>query len=95
MSISQQLVDRSGENNPLRFLVWMSLAEEALNPMFGLTPTNAMTVNVYSIDNVLVRSFTSQVAVAKWLGIHQSAVSRCIKSGKVWNNLYTFRKSSS
>jgi len=23
---------KSGPNNPLRFLVWMSLAEEALNP---------------------------------------------------------------
>ena len=33
----------------------------ALNPMFGkfgITPTNAMTINVYSIDNVLVRSFS-------------------------------------
>jgi hypothetical protein len=33
-----------------------------LNPMYGKVPTNAMTVNVYSLDNVLVRSFTSQVA---------------------------------
>jgi len=37
----------------------------ANNPMFGkfgITPANAMTINGYSLDNVLVRSFTSQVA---------------------------------
>jgi group I intron endonuclease len=69
----------------------------ANNPIFGKIPANAMTINVYSIDNVLVHSFSSlsQVAVAKWLGINQSTVSRCIKSSKVWNKLYTFRKSSS
>ena len=60
----------------------------------GITPTNAMTVNVYSIDKVLVHSFSSQVAVAQWLGINQYTVSRYIKSRKVWNNKYTFRKSS-
>jgi len=71
----------------------------ALNPMFGkfgITPPHAMTVNVFhSLDNVLVRSFSSQVAVAKWLGINQSTISRYIKSGKVWNNLYRFVKSMS
>ena len=68
----------------------------ALSPRYGVTPTNAMTVNVYSADdNQLVRSFSSQIAVAKWLGINKSIVSRHIKSGKVWNKLYTFRKSSS
>ena len=50
---------------------------------FGITPTNAMTIDVYDLDNVLVRSFSSQIAVAKWLGINQSTVSRCIKSRKV------------
>src|SRR3954469_19184945 len=45
-------------------------------------------------DHVLVRSFSSQNAVANWLGIDNSTVSRNIKSGKVWNNLYVFRKSS-
>lgn len=35
--------------------------------MYGKTPTNAMVINVYSLDNVLVNSFSSQVAAAKWL----------------------------
>ena len=52
-----------------------------------------MTINVYSLDNVLVRSFTSQVAAAEWLGVSNFTVSNYIKSGKVWNKLYTFRKS--
>jgi len=62
--------------------------------MYDKVPANAMTINVYSIDNVLVRTFSSQVAVAKWLGVSQSTVSLHIKSGGVWKNLYIFRKSS-
>ena len=34
----------------------------ALNPMFGkfgITPTNAMTIYVYSIDGTLINSFSS------------------------------------
>jgi hypothetical protein len=34
------------------------------------------TINVYSIDNVLVGSFSSQVDVAEWLGIKSYTVSR-------------------
>ena len=34
----------------------------ANNPMYGKLSGNAMMVFVYSLDNVLVRSFTSQVA---------------------------------
>jgi len=78
---------RTGELNP------MYGKSGALNPMYGITPTNAMTINVYDIDNVLVHSFPSQVAAAEWLGVNQSTVSRHIKSGKVYNNLYIFRKS--
>jgi group I intron endonuclease len=65
------------------------------HPMYGKVAANAMTINVYSLDNVLVRSFTSQVAAALWLNTSQKQVSRYIKSGKVWNKLYTFRKSRS
>ena len=67
----------------------------ANNPMYGKVPTHAMTINVYSeVDNQLVRSFSSQVAVAEWLGVSRGTVQNYIKSGKVWNNLYIFRKSS-
>ena len=37
--------------------------------MYGKIPANAMTINVYSLDNVLVRSFSSQVAAANWVNI--------------------------
>jgi len=63
----------------------------ALNPMFGRTgpnhpmygkvAANAMTINVYDIDNVFVRSFPTQVAAAEWLNTTQTQVSRYIKSG--------------
>ena len=61
--------------------------------MFGKVPANAMTVNVYSIDNVLVGSFSSQVAAAKWVKISRSKFQGYLSSGKVWNNQYIFRKS--
>jgi len=64
-----------------------------LNSMSGKISGNAMSINVYSLDNKLVRSYTSQVAAAKWLGVSNRTVSNYIKSGKVWNKLYTFRKS--
>jgi group I intron endonuclease len=81
MSDSQQLVDRSGDKNPM---YGRTGANHPMYGKYGITPTNAMTVNVYSaVDNQLVRSFSSQIAVAKWLGINKSIVSRHIKSGKV------------
>ena len=63
--------------------------------MYGKVPAHAMTVNVYSLDNLLVRSFISQVAAANWLEIPRSTLQVYLRSGKVWNNLYIFRKSSS
>jgi group I intron endonuclease len=84
----------SGANNHMYGKVPASAFESgALNPMYGKVAANAMTINVYDIDNVLVHSFPSQVAAAEWLGVNQSTVSRHIKSGKVYNNLYIFRKS--
>ena len=86
MSISQQLVDRSGENNPIAGKVTASAFQSgANNPIFGksgeLSPVS-IQVNVYSLDNVLVRSFSSQSICSKWLGVNQSTVSKYIKSGR-------------
>jgi len=95
MSESQQLVDRSGANNPMYGITPINAFQSGANhPMFSKVAANAMTIYVYSIDNVLVQTFSSQVACAKWLGVNQSSVSKYIKSGKVWNNQYTFRNSS-
>jgi len=63
----------------------------ALNPMYGSVPTNAMTVNVYDIDNVLVHSFPSQVAAANWLGVSNITVSRYINL--VWYGIINISKS--
>jgi hypothetical protein len=95
MSKSQQLVDRSGENHP------MYGRTGANHPMFGkygITPTNAMTIYVYSLDGTLINSFSSQVAAAEWLNTSRRTLSRYIESGRqslVWNNQYRFTKSTS
>lgn len=44
-------------------------------------PPNAKKVFVYSIDKVLVNTFESQAAVAKWLNISASKLPRYIRSG--------------
>jgi group I intron endonuclease len=64
------------------------------NPMYGKVPTHAITVNVNSIDNVLVRSFSSQVACAKWLNVSEFTVRNYIKSGKVFRKQYLIVRSS-
>jgi len=61
--------------------------------MYGKLPANAMTIYICSLDNVPVQTFSSQVAAAKWLGVSNITVSTYIKSGKVFNKLYVFRKS--
>jgi len=76
---------QSGANNP------MYGRTGANHPMFGRT--NGMTIYVYSLDGTLINSFSSQVATAEWLSVNHSTISRYIKSGKVWNNKYSFRKS--
>jgi group I intron endonuclease len=106
MSDSQKLVDRTGALNPMYGKVPASAFQSgyaannpmygksgSLNPMYGITPTNAMTINVYGIDNVLVHSFPSQVAAAKWLNIPRTTFREYLSTGKVWNNQYIFRKS--
>jgi NUMOD3 motif len=93
----QQLVDRSGENNPMYGKVPANAFQSGpLHPMygkFGITPTNAMTVNVYSLDNQLVRSFSSQVACAKWLDVSEGTVRLYVKSGKVFRKQYLIVRS--
>ena len=61
----------------------MSVAKSgANNSMYGKVAANAMTIDVYDLDNVLVRSFSSKVAAAKWLNTSRRTVSRYIESGK-------------
>ena len=72
MSKSQQQLDRTG----------------ALNPMFGITPTNAQTVYVYSLANVLIHQFSSKVSAAKFLGVSDKTVIRYLRSGKVFQGKY-------
>jgi hypothetical protein len=66
------------------------------NPMSGKVPANALTVNVYSaVDNQLVRSFSSQVACAKWLDVSEFTVRQYIKAGKVFRTQYLIVRSIS
>ena len=61
--------------------------------MYGKVAANAMTINVYSLDNQLVREFSSQVACAKWLGVSEGSVRNYIRSGKVFKGLYLLSNS--
>jgi group I intron endonuclease len=89
-SKAQMSDSKSGANNP------MYGRTGALHPRFGITPTHALTVNVYSaVDNQLVRSFSSRVACAKWLDVSNKTVRNYIKSGKVWMDKYVIRNSAS
>jgi len=95
--ISEAIPGRTGENNPMYGKTGalnpmygkthspetLALMSGANNPIFGKVPTHAITVNVYSIDNLLVRSFTSQVAAANWLKIPRSTFQGYLSSGKV------------
>jgi len=90
-SKAQMSDSKSGANNP------MYGRTGALHPRFGITPTHALTVNVYSaVDNQLVRSFSSsreglsRVACAKWLDVSNKTVRNYIKSGQAkfgWINI--------
>jgi hypothetical protein len=82
MSDSQQLVDRSGANNP------MYGRTGANNPMYGKVAANAMTIYIYSLDNVLVHTFTSQASAAKYLGVSNITVFRHLRSGKEFQGKY-------
>jgi hypothetical protein len=64
----------------------------ANNPMFGQVAANAMTINVYSLEGK--NSFSSQVAAANWLKIPRTTFQVYLKSGKVWNKLYTLVEKS-
>ena len=57
-----------------------------------LSPVS-IQVNVYSLDNVLVRSFSSQVACGKWLDVSEFTVRHYIKSGKVFRKQYLIVRS--
>jgi hypothetical protein len=67
------------------------------HPNYGKVPANAMTVNVNSLDNKLVCSFSTggQVACAKWLDISETMVRKYVKSGKVFRKQYLIVRSSS
>jgi len=75
-------VSKKGQNNPAYGRTG------SLNPMFGVSASNAQEIYIYGKDNVLIQSFSSQVAAAQWLKVHQSTVSRYVKSGQYIMNKY-------
>ena len=74
---------RTGELNP------MYGRTGELNSMYGKVPP----VNVYSLDNTLVQTFSSQVTAAKGLNVSRVTIQRYIKSSKVFQGKYIIRTS--
>ena len=58
------------------------------NPRFGKVPVNATNISVYTIENILVQTFPSQVEAAKFLGVSFQAVSLAIKRDSIIKKLY-------
>jgi group I intron endonuclease len=86
---------KSGANNPMYGKVPANaFLGGPNNPMYGKVPTHAMTIYIYSLDNVPVQTFSSMTAAAKFLNTSTVQVHRYVRSGKVWNDKYSFRKSS-
>lgn len=48
-------------------------------------------VYIYKTEGVSIKEFTSIKATAKFVGLSPTSVSKYIKSGKLWNNLYYFK----
>jgi len=67
----------------------MSDAKTGVNhPMYGTVSPTALSVSVYNLDNVLLKTFSSQVAAAEWLGVSNTTVSKYIRSRKVFRGKY-------
>ena len=68
----------------------------AKHPMYGksweLSPVS-IPVNVYSLDDTLINTFSSQVAAANWLNVYEGTVRNYIKSGKVFRKQYLIVRS--
>ena len=60
----------------------------ANNPMHGKVAANAITVYVYSLEYVLVQTFSSMTAAAEFLNTSKVQVHRYIRSGKVFQSKY-------
>jgi hypothetical protein len=74
----------SGANHPMYGKVPANAFQSgyaANHPMYGKVAVNALTVNVYSLDGKLIKSFSSQVAAAEWLNTSRRTLSRYIESG--------------
>jgi len=60
--------------------------------MFGITPTNAVAVYIYSaLDNSLITTFSSQTAAGAAYGVSRFTVSRYIRSGEFFQGKYILR----
>jgi group I intron endonuclease len=91
---NNHMYGRTGANHPQFGITPTNAFHSGANlPMYGWLPTNAMTIYVYSIDNVLVETFSSQVACAKWLEVSNITVIRYIRSGKIFQGKYLLTSS--
>jgi hypothetical protein len=55
------------------------------HPMYGKVPANAMSINVYSLDNELVQTFSSMTAAAKFLILRKYKYTDMFAMAKFFN----------
>lgn len=75
----------AGVNNPC----WGRTGE--LNPLYGVLPPNAKSISIYTLDGVLLQSFSSQFAAASWLNVSVTTVRKYAQSGKAFKGLYIIK----
>ncbi|RUS29252.1 homing endonuclease, partial [Jimgerdemannia flammicorona] len=71
----------AGVNNPC----WGRTGE--LNPLYGVLPPNAKSISIYTLDGVLLQSFSSQFAAASWLNVSVTTVRKYAQSVPFGSNL--------
>jgi group I intron endonuclease len=99
ISDSLKALNLTGSNNPFfgkthsdDTKAQMSLALSGTNHYnYGKLANNAKTIYVYSLENVLINSFSSKTAVALWLNVTRGTITNYIRSGKVFDGKYYIR----
>jgi len=59
----------------------------------GANNPKSKTVLIYSLDNLLIKTYSSQTAAAQFLGISQEGVSKAIQRGSIVKGMYRVRGS--
>jgi len=61
------------------------------HPFTGKVANNAMKVSIYTVDNILITEFSSQVLAAKWLSTTPKTLRRYLNSSLIFKGKYLIK----